>query len=107
MQIGCRQILVGIILATAIILDAQDCPAAGSVQGAAAEAHTYSIPPGPLDVVLIQFATASKMDLAFDADALRKLHSAGLTGPHTIADGIGILLHETGYYAVDLRDGGT
>ena len=106
MQIGCRQILVGIILATAIILDAQDCPAAGSVQGAAAEAHTYSIPPGPLDVVLIQFATASKMDLAFDADALRKLHSAGLTGPHTIADGIGILLHETGYYAVDLRDGG-
>lgn len=94
-----------IVVAMAIAMGMQDCPAAAPMQGAA-EVRQYSIPAGPLDKVLIQFATDSKIDLVFEAEALRRHQSSGLTGRYSVLEGIGKLLDGTEYQVVDMRDGG-
>ncbi|GJG98389.1 TonB-dependent receptor [Cupriavidus pauculus] len=101
-----RRVLQWIVSAMVIAMGAQDCRAADPMQGAAVAVHQYSIPAGPLDQVLIRFATASKIDLVFDADALRRHQSTGLTGRYAVLDGIRKLLDGTEYQVVDMRDGG-
>lgn len=106
MPVNHRPVLTGIVLAMVIVMGMRECPAAESIQGSAAEARLYTIPPGPLDRVLIQFATESRVDLAFDADTLREMQSAGLMGRYAVLDGIQRLLDRTDYYVVDLKSGG-
>lgn len=103
-----RWILNGIVVAMGIAMGAEDGFAAAPLPAAVvqSEARQYAIQPGPLDKVLIQFATASKIDLVFDADALRRLPSAGLVGRYAVLDGLRKLLDGTDYHVVDLRDGG-
>lgn len=101
-----RWVLTWIVTAMAIAMGAQDCPAAAPMQGVVTEERQYSIQPGPLDKVLIQFATESKIDLVLDANALQRLQSAGLTGRYSVLEGIRKLLDGTEYQVVDLRDGG-
>lgn len=101
-----RSVLSWIVAAMAIVMGMQDGTAADPMRGAAAELHQYAIAPGPLDKALIQFATQSKIDLVFEAEALRRTHSAGLAGRYSVLDGIRKLLEGSDYDVVDLRDGG-
>jgi len=101
-----RSVLTWIVVTIAIAIGAQECPAAESQPGRAAEATLYAIPPGTLDRVLIQFATDAKIDLSFEAETLKKSHSTGLAGRYTVLDGLRKLLEGTTYHVIDLHDGG-
>nr|WP_315593142.1 TonB-dependent receptor [uncultured Cupriavidus sp.] len=106
MSMNHRQALAWVATAMVVAMGTQDCAAADPMQAGVAAVRLYSIQPGPLDKVLIEFATASRIDLVFEAEALRKNQSAGLVGHYSVVGGIRKLLDGTGFEVVDLRDGG-
>ena len=68
-------------------------------------ARGYNIPAGPLDAALSSFAAAADITLSFDAGHARGLHSPGLQGEFTAADGLARLLAGSGLEAVHRGDG--
>ncbi|MEN7531872.1 TonB-dependent receptor [Cupriavidus sp. DL-D2] len=106
MSMSYRAVFGAFVAAMLVAMGTPACAAAESVHDGAAEVRLYAIPPGPLDKVLIQFASASKIDLVFEADALPKRQSAGLAGRFGVLEGIRKLLEGTDLGVVDLRDGG-
>lgn len=68
-------------------------------------ARGYNIPAGPLDAALSSFAAAADITLPFDAGHARGLHSPGLQGEFTAADGLARLLAGSGLEAVHRGDG--
>ena len=61
-----------------------------------APTHTFAIPPGPLDVVLEAFETATGVTVTLAEDGLRTLPSSGVTGVRTAEQALSALLAGTG-----------
>lgn len=79
---------------------------AQSAAPAAAAAHRYQLAAGDLDAVLTQFASQAQITLSFDPQLVQGLHSQGLQGSHTPAQGLEALLRGTGLEAVQGGSGG-
>lgn len=66
----------------------------------------YTIPAGPLDYALNQFARRARILLSFDPAIAQNKHSAGLAGDYTVGEGFVALLAGTGLQATLRADGG-
>lgn len=62
-------------------------------------ARWFHIPPGPLGEALNRYALAAGVTLSFSAARTQGLHSPGLQGSHTVAQGFARLLRGTGLQA--------
>jgi iron complex outermembrane recepter protein len=82
---------------------------AGCLGGAAHAAPpptiTFSIPAGPLSAGLVKFAVQANISLGLGAVDACAATSPGLTGPHTIEDGLQLMLKGSGcgYRRLDAR----
>lgn len=82
--------ICGPLLCLAIGLSASLNTAAGE------PTQRYAIAAQSLNNALMEFATQSRVKLIFDADLLRGQSSSGLTGEHTLEQGLARLLEGTG-----------
>lgn len=74
---------------------------AGATLGFAGAAHAeaghgYAIPAGPLDSALTRFAAESGAVLSFEPAVVAGKHTGGLSGNHSVEDGLNILLRGSG-----------
>ncbi|MFB9968921.1 FepA family TonB-dependent siderophore receptor [Pseudoroseomonas cervicalis] len=76
----------------------------GWAQGAAAQAASYDVQPGPLGGALNSFARQAGVTLTFSPALVEGRRSPGLRGPSTVPDGFGRLLAGSGLEAVS-QDG--
>lgn len=67
---------------------------------------TFDVPAGPLDAVLDRFARTAGVNLSYDSALISGLTSKGLTGSHSVASAISLLLAGTGIEAVAQAGGG-
>lgn len=67
---------------------------------------TYAIAAGPLEDALTRFAASAGIALSFDPALVAGLHSPGLNGSHTGAEGLRRLLQGSGLEPVERSDGG-
>jgi iron complex outermembrane receptor protein len=74
-----------------VVCAAAACPAQ------AAEEIRFDVPPGPLNVALISFATQASVSIDTSDPALRSLRVAGLRGRFAVRQGLRRLLKGTGY----------
>jgi len=72
---------------------------------AAAPAHAFDIPAGPLQPGLERFASAAGVNLSYDPGRVAGLSTPGLKGDYTVPGGLRALLAGTGLEAVS-QDGG-
>ncbi|MFT0531582.1 TonB-dependent siderophore receptor [Castellaniella hirudinis] len=98
-----RRLVTGTLLAGSLILGttaatAQIAPAAPAVQA--------DIPAGTLDQVLNQFAANTGFLLVIDASLTAGKTSPGLSGTHTPAEGLALILAGSGLEAVPQTGGG-
>lgn len=95
-----------------LAIGALPTPATAQAQPAAAalppggEVKVFSVPAGPLDAALGQFARASGVDFSYDPDAIAGLETRGLSGNYSVASGLQKLLRGTGIAAVRQPGGG-
>ncbi|THF62053.1 TonB-dependent siderophore receptor [Pseudothauera rhizosphaerae] len=80
---------------------AQNAPAAAQAQAQ----HGFDIPPGPLDQALGRFGRQSGAQIVVDANLTAGLHSPGLSGSHTVLQGLNRLLAGTGLQPVLTAEG--
>ncbi|MDR7156711.1 outer membrane receptor protein involved in Fe transport [Sphingobium xenophagum] len=69
----------------------------------AAEEFSLDVPPGPLNVALISFATQANVSIDASDPELRLVQVAGLRGRFSLREGLGRLLKGTGYDSRILR----
>ena len=86
-----------LVLAPVTVVQAQT---AGQVRSA------YTIPPGPLDGALNQFARRAGVLLSFEPSVAQDRRSPGLAGAYTVQEGFAALLVGTGLQATLKADGG-
>lgn len=65
----------------------------------------YQIPAGPLGEALNRFAQQAGVAIIFAAGQVETLHSPGLSGEYSVAQGFALLLHGSGYSAVQGANG--
>ncbi len=76
----------------AVVCAAATCPAH------AAERISFDVPPGPLNVALISFATQAGVSIDTSDPALRSVSVTGLRGRFTVREALRRLLEDTGYH---------
>jgi iron complex outermembrane receptor protein len=84
---------------SAFALGAPSTPAKAAIepQNALADAvGSYDIPAGSISATLTAFAEKNGLHLVYDARATRRMTSPGLTGRHSLRDGLDRLLRGTG-----------
>ncbi len=69
-------------------------------QSSAAVAHSFDVPPGPLDQALSRLGRQAGVQLVVNADTTAGLHSRGVSGSHTVAEALRRVLAGTGLEAV-------
>lgn len=67
--------------------------------------QSYDIPAGPLGQVLSRYAREAGVSIAFNAGQVSALHSQGLKGSYSLADGFAQLLYGSGLQAQASSDG--
>ncbi|CAN7509413.1 TonB-dependent siderophore receptor [Acidovorax sp. LjRoot194] len=88
------------------VAQAQPAPAATAGQAPGGDtARAYAIAPGPLAVVVSQFANAAGVALSFDAAQLGPQRSPGLQGQYTVEAGFARLLEGSALQAVRASSG--
>jgi iron complex outermembrane receptor protein len=86
---------------SAFALGAPSTPARAAIepQNALADAvGSYDIPAGSISATLTAFAEKNGLHLVYDARATRRMTSPGLTGRHSLRDGLDRLLRGTGLF---------
>lgn len=71
-----------------------------------AASQLFNIPAGPLSVALERFARVTGANLSYDIAGTQGISSKGLSGNYTAAEGLRILLQDSGLTAVVQPDGG-
>ncbi|PEQ13677.1 hypothetical protein B2G71_04975 [Novosphingobium sp. PC22D] len=72
-------------------------PAPADAQESAAARRDYAIPAGNLNAALLAFAETSGVEIVYDATRLGNARTRGLQGPHSVAEGLALLLEGTGF----------
>ncbi len=102
--------LQGLLLSVAVGAVALPQPARAQAAAAALPAgdavKTFNVPAGPLDAALDRFARTAGVNLSYDAALISGLTTKGLTGNHSVASAISLLLAGTGVEAVAQAGGG-
>jgi outer membrane receptor for ferric coprogen and ferric-rhodotorulic acid len=73
---------------------------------AQSEVLSYNIAAGPLATALSQFAATARVTLTFATTQTKGLSSPGLQGPHSVEEGLGRLLADSGLRAQHQSNGG-
>lgn len=74
--------------------------------GASSSKKSYSVAAGPLSQVLYAFASSAGITLSFDPNLTEGLHSPGLSGSHSVQDGLDKILVGSGLEMVAGTNGG-
>lgn len=107
MQTGCKTRLKFSTLFIALHLALACMPAkAQSAPMRAAETCAFNIAPGPMAGALERFSRVTGANLSFDVAVTENTVSRGLTGEHSVSDGINLLLRDSGVEAVAQPGGG-
>ncbi|MFO6419035.1 TonB-dependent siderophore receptor [Hylemonella sp. W303a] len=83
---------------------AQSAPANAPPAGDAVK--NFDVPAGPMVAALNRFARTAGVNLAYDPALLEGLSTKGLSGSHSVATGLSLLLDGTGLEAVAQTGGG-
>jgi iron complex outermembrane recepter protein len=94
-----------ITLGGAAVLAIASLPSMALAQPAAAQARSYSIPPGPLEDTLNRFGREAGILLSFTPETTAGLRSPGLQGSYSVQAGLDTLLVGSGLQATRQPNG--
>lgn len=101
-----QALLLSMAIGAAALPQPARAQAAATALPAGDAVRTFKVPAGPLDAALDRFARTAGVNLSYDAALISGLTTKGLTGKHSVAAAISLLLAGTGIEAVAQAGGG-